>query len=62
LKEKHMETRRQACQILRKAGTSRSMEALQALIAAGDPQLIHEATETVRAIRQRGEEAEKLVF
>ena len=62
LKEKHIQTRQQACQILRKVGTTRSIEALQALIAAEDPQFIPEATETVRAIRQRGEEAEKLVF
>jgi hypothetical protein len=62
LKEKHLETRRQACQILRKAGTSKSIEALQAVIAAGDPQLIQEASETVRSIRQRDEETSKLVF
>ena len=62
LKEKHIETRRQALQILRKVGTTRSIEALQAVIAGGEPQFIPEATETVRAIRQRGEETEKLVF
>jgi hypothetical protein len=62
LKEKHLETRRNACQILRKVGTAKSIEALQAVIAAGDPQLIHEATETVRSIRQRGDEEAKLVF
>ena len=62
LKEKHQETRRQACQILNKAGTSKSIEALQAIVAAGDPQLIHEATEAIRAIRQRGDDAAKLVL
>jgi hypothetical protein len=58
LKEKHLETRRHACQILRKAGTSKSIEPLQAVIGAGDPQLIHDVTETMRSIRQRGEESE----
>ncbi|HVK57762.1 MAG TPA: HEAT repeat domain-containing protein [Candidatus Kapabacteria bacterium] len=62
LKEKHLETRRQACQILNKVGTSKSLETLQAVIAAGDPQLINEASESVRAIRQRGDEAAKLLF
>ncbi|MGZ8899613.1 MAG: HEAT repeat domain-containing protein [Limisphaerales bacterium] len=62
LKEKHLETRRQACQILQKAGTTKSIDTLQAVIAAGDPQLIHEATEAVRSIRQRGDDAAKLLF
>jgi hypothetical protein len=62
LKEKHLETRRQACQILSKAGTLKSIEPLQAVIAAGDPQLIHEASQAVAQIRQRGENAAKLLF
>ena len=62
LKEKHLETRRHACQILSKAGTLKSIEPLQAFITAGDPQLIHEATQAVREIRERGENAAKLVF
>jgi hypothetical protein len=62
LKEKHLETRRNACRVLNKVGTSKSIEPLQAVIAAGDPQLINDATEAVRAIRQRGEDASKLLF
>src|SRR5687768_3401120 len=62
LKEKHLETRRQACQVLSKAGTTKSIEPLQAVITAGDPQLINDATEAVRSIRQRGEAAAKLLF
>ena len=62
LKEKHLETRRIACQILRKVGTPKAIEALQAIIAAGDPQLTQEATETAQNIRQREEETAKLVF
>ena len=62
LKEKHLETRRQACQILSKAGTTKSIEPLQAVITAGDPQLINDATEAVRSIRQRGDAAAKWLF
>ena len=62
LKEKHLETRRQACRILQKAGTSKSLEPLQAVIAAADQQLIHEATEALRQIRERGDAAAKLIF
>lgn len=62
LKEKHLETRRQACQILNKVGTAKSIETLQAIIAAGDPQLINEATQSLREIRQRGEAASNLFF
>jgi hypothetical protein len=65
LKEKHLETRRYACQVLQRTGTSKSIEPLQAVIAADNPQLINEATEAlraIRAIRQRGEDASKLVF
>jgi HEAT repeat protein len=62
LKEKHIETKRQACRILQNAGTAKSQEALQAVITNGDPEILSEATEALRAIRLRGEEAAKLIF
>ena len=62
LKEKHADTRRHACQILQRSGTAKSIEPLQQMIATGDPNLIHSATEALRGIRTRGEEAAKLVF
>jgi hypothetical protein len=62
LKEKHRQTRGQACRILRDCGTSKSIEPLRDAITKADGGFINELAETLRAIRQRGEEAEKLVF
>jgi HEAT repeat protein len=62
LKEKHRQTRSQACRILRDCGTSKSIEPLQAAITKAEGGLINELAEAIRAIRQRGGEAEKLVL
>jgi HEAT repeat protein len=62
LKEKHRQTRSQACRILRDCGTAKSIEPLRAALTKADGDLITEVAETLRAIRQRGEEAEKLVL
>ncbi|GEM_PF-1845537 len=62
LKEKHAETRRLACQILQKCGGAKSIDALQAVIAEGDPNLMQNAGEALRGIRLRAEQADKTLY
>lgn len=62
LNEKHAETRRHACHILLKSGTPKSIEALQAIVAAGLPNLSPKAAEAIRAIQMRAEQAAQLRF
>lgn len=53
LKEKHIETRRQACNILRQVGTRKSIEPLKEAMVDPDQMLSQAAAEAVRAIQSR---------
>jgi hypothetical protein len=53
LKEKHNDTRRSACGVLRKIGTKKSVEPLRELMLSTDRMLSDAATEAARAIMAR---------
>lgn len=53
LKEKHVESRRHACNILRQIGTRKSLEPLREVMLDADQMLSQAATEAVRAIQSR---------
>ncbi len=53
LKEKHAQTRRYSCEILRRIGTRKSIDGLMQLILDSDPTVSQAATEAVRAIQSR---------
>lgn len=53
LKEKHIETRRTACNILQKIGTSKSIEPLKELTTHPDSMLSSAAAEAIRSIMAR---------
>jgi HEAT repeat protein len=53
LKEKHLETKREACNILRQIGTRKSIDPLREAMLAPDQMLSQAATEAVRAIQSR---------
>ena len=54
LKEKHVETRRQVCRVLKQIGTKKSLEPLRELMLSTDRMLGESAGEAVRAIMARG--------
>jgi hypothetical protein len=53
LKERNMETRRQACRLLQQIGTNKSIEPLQDLVSDPDQSLSQTAVEALRAIKYR---------
>ena len=53
LKEKHYETRRQACNVLKQIGTKKSVEALRELMLSPEQSVNSSAAEAVRAIMAR---------
>jgi HEAT repeat protein len=53
LKEKHIDTRRQACTVLKQIGTQKSMEPLRALLLDPDPMVNSAAAEAIREISTR---------
>jgi HEAT repeats len=53
LKEKHNETRRQACNVLKQIGTKKSLEQLRELMLSTDRMLNEAAAEAVRTIMAR---------
>jgi HEAT repeat protein len=53
LKEKHLDTRRQGCNILGRIGTKKSLEPLRELMLDTDYSLSSSAAEAVRSIQTR---------
>jgi hypothetical protein len=53
LNDRSIETRRQACVILKQVGTKASLEPLQKLVADPNPQLSQAAADAIREINQR---------
>ena len=53
LQEKHNETKRQACKVLKDIGTKKSLEPLRELMLSTDRSLSDSAGEAVRAIMAR---------